>query len=326
MCVPLRMPQKKSPITDKTKLHPRNKHRERYDFRKLRAALPELEPFVIANDYGVVTVDFFNPEAVRMLNKALLKAYYGIVYWDIPPDYLCPPVPGRADYIHYAADLLAESNNGTIPTGKKIHVLDIGTGANCIYPIIGAAEYGWSFVGAEIDRNAITAAQKIVSGNEFLKDQVEIRLQTDHEDIVNGVIMEDEFFDLVICNPPFHKSLNEAKEGNIRKNKNLSGGKRSESNLNFGGQFNELWCKGGEERFIRFIIIQSSYFRDSCFWYSTIVSKKEHLRDIYEELEHRKATQVKTIPMMQGSKTSRMVAWTFLTPEEQQKWAKDRWR
>ncbi|MFM2018494.1 MAG: hypothetical protein RL007_2150, partial [Bacteroidota bacterium] len=112
---------------------------------------------------------------------------------------------------------------------------------------------------------------------------------------------------------------------NIRKNRNLSGGKRSESNLNFGGQFNELWCKGGEERFIRFMIIQSSYFRDSCFWYTTIVSKKEHLRDIYEELEHRKATIVKTIPMSQGSKTSRIVAWTFLSPEEQQKWAKDRW-
>lgn len=325
MCVPLRMPQKKSPTTDKTNLHPRNKHRERYDFRKLRAALPELEPFVVANDYGTVSVDFFNPEAVRMLNKALLKAYYGIEYWDIPADYLCPPVPGRADYIHYAGDLLAESNNGKIPTGKKVHVLDIGVGANCVYPIIGAHEYGWSFVGAEIDRNAITAAQKIISANALLKDQVEIRLQTDHEDIVNGVIMEDEFFDLVICNPPFHKSLNEAKEGNIRKNRNLSGGKRSESNLNFGGQFNELWCKGGEERFIRFMIIQSSYFRDSCFWYTTIVSKKEHLRNIYEELEHRKATIVKTIPMSQGSKTSRIVAWTFLLPEEQQKWAKDRW-
>lgn len=325
MCVPLHMPQKKSPTTDKTNLHPRNKHRERYDFRKLRAALPELEPFVVANDYGTVSVDFFNPEAVRMLNKALLKAYYGIEYWDIPADYLCPPVPGRADYIHYAADLLAESNNGIIPTGKKVHVLDIGVGANCVYPIIGAHEYGWSFVGAEIDRNAITAAQKIISANALLKDQVEIRLQTDHEDIVNGVIMEDEFFDLVICNPPFHKSLNEAKEGNIRKNRNLSGGTRSESNLNFGGQFNELWCKGGEERFIRFMIIQSSYFRDSCFWYTTIVSKKEHLRNIYEELEHRKATIVKTIPMSQGSKTSRIVAWTFLTPEEQQKWAKDRW-
>lgn len=316
---------KRPASTNKDRLHPRNQHRDRYDFKKLKAALPELEPFVQANDYGIVTIDFFNPEAVRMLNKALLKAHYGIEYWDIPPAYLCPPVPGRADYIHHAADLLASVNNGKVPTGKKIHVLDIGVGANCIYPIIGAHEYGWSFVGADIDVVALKSAQQIVSANALLKDQVELRRQEDPDDIVDGIIAEDELFDLVICNPPFHTSLIEAKEGNIRKNQNLSGGKRKEAVLNFGGQFNELWCKGGEARFIRFMIIQSTYFAQSCFWFTTIVSKKEHLRDIYEELEHRKAVAVKTIPMQQGSKTTRIVAWTFLTPEEQEKWVRLRW-
>lgn len=319
------MSSKRSSSSDKSRMHPRNRHRNRYDFKKLKAALPELEPFVQANDYGVVTVDFFNPEAVRMLNRALLKTYYGIEWWDIPPAYLCPPIPGRADYIHHAADLLAASNDGRIPAGKKIRVMDIGVGANCVYPIIGVHEYGWSFVGAEIDKVAVKAAQEIVRSNSLLKDQVELRIQEDPEDIVNGIFAEGERFDLVICNPPFHTSLIEAKEGNIRKNKNLSGGKRSDANLNFGGQFNELWCKGGEARFIRFMIIQSTYFPKSCFWYSTIVSKKEHLRDIYEELEHRRAVDVKTIPMSQGSKTTRIVAWTFLTPEDQQQWKKQRW-
>lgn len=306
-------------------MHPRNQHRERYDWKKLKTALPELEPFVLANEHGIVTIDFFNPEAVRMLNKALLKAYYGIEFWDIPPAYLCPPIPGRADYIHHAADLLAGSNDGKIPTGKKIRVMDIGVGANCVYPIIGVHEYGWSFVGAEIDKTALKAAQAIVSANSLLKDQVELRQQEDPDDIINGIFVEDEKFDLVICNPPFHTSLIEAKEGNIRKNKNLSGGKRKDANLNFGGQYNELWTKGGEARFIRFMIIQSTYFPKSCFWYTTLVAKKEHLRAIYEELEHRKAVAVKTIPMSQGSKTTRIVAWTFLTEEEQETWKKKRW-
>jgi 23S rRNA (adenine1618-N6)-methyltransferase len=316
---------KTSRSEEKSQMHARNKHRERYDWIKLKAALPVLEPFVLANEHGIVTIDFFNPEAVRMLNKALLKAYYGIEYWELPPAYLCPPIPGRADYIHHAADLLAASNSGKIPTGKKIRVMDIGVGANCVYPIIGVHEYGWSFVGAEIDAVALKAAQAIVTGNSLLKDQVELRVQEDPDDIINGIFVEDEKFDLLICNPPFHTSLIEAKEGNIRKNKNLSGGKRNDTNLNFGGQFNELWCKGGEARFIRFMIIQSTYFPKSVFWYTTLVAKKEHLRDIYEELEHRKATVVKTITMSQGSKTSRIVAWTFLTKEEQTQWAKVRW-
>lgn len=318
------MPAKR-PSSEKTSLHPRSQHRSRYEFKKLIAVVPELEPFVLANDYGVVSIDFFNPEAVRMLNKALLKRHYGIEHWDIPPDYLCPPIPGRADYIHHAADLLAASNGGKIPTGKKIHVLDIGVGANCVYPIIGVHEYGWSFVGSDIDSTALASAQKIVSANAVLKDHVELRRQTDPEDIVDGIIAEDELFDLVICNPPFHTSLIEAKEGNMRKVSNLSKGKIKSNVLNFGGQYSELWCKGGEARFIRFMIIQSTYFANSCFWFSTIVSKKEHLRDIYEELEHRKAVEVKTIPMTQGSKTTRIVAWTFLTPEEQEKWRKNRW-
>lgn len=320
------MSSKKKPApTEKSRLHPRNQHRERYDFKKLRAALPELEPFVIVNDFGIVTIDFFNPEAVRMLNKALLKAHYGIERWDIPPDYLCPPIPGRADYIHHAADLMAASNKGKIPTGKNIHVLDIGVGANCVYPIIGAHEYGWNFVGAEIDSVAIGSAQQIVSQNESLKDKVELRTQDDPDDIVNGIIAEDELFDLVICNPPFHTSLIEAKEGNERKVRNLSHGKITTPVLNFGGQFNELWTKGGEARFIRFMIIQSKYFAQSCFWFTTIVAKKTHLRDIFEELEHREAVDVKVIPMGQGSKSSRIVAWTFLTPAEQEQWARDRW-
>ena len=59
-----------------------------------------------------------------MLNRALLKADYGIDFWDIPPNYLCPPIPGRVDYIHHLADLLARSNNNEIPRGPQIKALD----------------------------------------------------------------------------------------------------------------------------------------------------------------------------------------------------------
>src|ERR1044072_3896949 len=184
--------KKRHPAKEKSELHPRSKHRARYNFKELIEACPALEPFVRQNDYGSDSVDFFNPEAVRMLNKALLIRFYGLTYWDIPPGYLCPPIPGRADYLHLMADLLAESNGGEIPRGKNIHCLDVGTGASCIYHIIGNHEYGWSFVGADIDSTALESAKKIVDLNKNLHGNVELRRQEEPDDIVNGIIAEGE--------------------------------------------------------------------------------------------------------------------------------------
>ena len=100
---------------EKTVLHPRNKHRDRYDFKQLIATYPEFSKYVKPNAFGDESIDFANPKAVKWLNKALLKLYYSIEYWDIPAGYLCPPIPGRADYIHHIADLLGSSNFGKIP-------------------------------------------------------------------------------------------------------------------------------------------------------------------------------------------------------------------
>ena len=143
--------KKNEPFKEKPQLHPRNKHRGRYDFEKLTESNPELAPYVKLNPHNDLSIDFFNPDAVKMLNKALLKQYYDIANWDIPSHYLCPPIPGRADYIHHIADLLGSCNKGNIPSGNKIKCLDIGVGANCIYPLIGNKEYGWSFIGCDID-------------------------------------------------------------------------------------------------------------------------------------------------------------------------------
>jgi 23S rRNA (adenine1618-N6)-methyltransferase len=139
----------------KPNLHSRNLDNSGYHVDHLIQACPGLEAFVFTNEYQTQTIDFANPEAVKTLNKALLTKHFGITNWDIPKNYLCPPIPGRADYIHYIADLLALSNNGIIPQGETVQGLDVGIGANCIYPIIGNSTYNWSFVGTDIDENAI---------------------------------------------------------------------------------------------------------------------------------------------------------------------------
>ncbi len=310
---------------EKIILHPRNKHRERYNFKQLVDTCHALAPFVKLNQYNDESIDFFDAAAVKMLNNALLKYFYNINHWDIPPNYLCPPIPGRADYIHYAADLLSGKNNGIIPTGNNIKCLDIGTGANCIYPIIGINEYGWSFTGTDIDPVAIESADKIIELNPVLKGKIELRLQTNAATIFTGIIQRSECFDLTVCNPPFHASVAEARAGTIKKLNNLKRRKITKPILNFGGQNNELWCEGGLERFVQTMISDSKQFADSCFWFTALISKSEYLESIYESLKKAGAVEVKTIPMGQGNKISRIVAWTFLTPEKQKKWGETRW-
>ena len=318
-------PEKREHPKEKTQLHPRNKHRERYDFKQLIESCPELASFVSLNKFDDESIDFFNPEAVKMLNKSLLKHFYSIENWDIPEGYLCPPIPGRADYIHYMADLLGVKNNGKIPTGSGVKCLDIGVGANCVYPIIGNSEYGWSFTGSDIDPVAIESASKIIEMNPSLKGKVELRLQNNPKDIFRGIIQKDELFDLTVCNPPFHASLAEARSGTIRKLSNLTNKKQNKPVLNFGGQNKELWCEGGELQFVDNMVRESKQFSTACCWFSTLVSKESNLTKVYDSLRKANPAEVKTNPMGQGNKISRIVAWTFLTPDLQRNWINTRW-
>lgn len=293
---------------EKNMLHERNKHRSRYDFASLVKHARELRDYVILNPYGDESIDFNNPMAVKMLNKALLRQDYQIEHWDIPEGYLCPPIPGRADYIHYLADLLAGTNDGDIPLGNKIKILDVGTGANCIYPIIGHQTYGWSFVGTDVDKTAVRSAENIIAANASLRKDLTIRLQHNKGQIFKGVFRPGEQFDATICNPPFHASAAEAAAGSSRKQQNL--GKQKDV-LNFGGQHVELWCEGGELSFIRKMILESVSFASQVGWFTSLVSKSANLPFIYRALEQHAPLQVRTIEMAQGQKVSRFVAWTF---------------
>ncbi|MFT4899961.1 MAG: 23S rRNA (adenine1618-N6)-methyltransferase [Flavobacteriales bacterium] len=285
-------------------LHPRNKHKGTYDFIELTFRLPELKQYVRPNKYGNDSIDFSDANAVKTLNKALLKSYYKIDFWDIPDGFLVPPIPGRGDYIHNIADLLKER------TGEEVKILDIGTGSSLIYPIIGSREYGWSFIATEIDEESMTSAQQIIDKNKKLKN-IEIRHQKNPRDIFLGALKSNEFVDITICNPPFHASIEEARKGTLRKLRNLNKGKTfRKAELNFGGKGNELWTEGGEKQFIFNMIRQSIRFAENVGWFTVLVSKESIVPAIISSLKANGAKS-KIIEMGQGNKKSRIICWRF---------------
>ncbi|MEO8361131.1 MAG: 23S rRNA (adenine(1618)-N(6))-methyltransferase RlmF [Vicinamibacteria bacterium] len=297
----------------KDRMHPRNRFRAGYDFAQLIKGTPALADFVMPNAYGHESINYSDPEAVKTLNRALLRDAYGLSKWDVPAGYLCPPIPGRSDYVHYVADVLSGGRADAIPRGPSTRVLDIGMGANCIYPLIGAREYGWRFVGTEIDRDAVAWAQKMVAANPSVNGLIECRFQSARRECFSGVVKDGEVFDLAICNPPFHGSAAEAAEGSARKRRNLTRGrsKASAPSLNFGGQSGELWCPGGELGFVMRMIHQSVAYGDRIGWFTTLVSKGVHLPRLHEVLNEVNPTEVRTVDMAQGQKQSRLLAWTF---------------
>ncbi len=294
-------------MANNTKLHRRNRHIDGYDFATLVADTPALDQFTTRNPAGQTTIDFKNPQAVRMLNQALLKTHYDIDFWDIPTGYLCPPIPGRVDYIHYLADMLADHNCGDVPRGPRIKVLDIGTGASLVYPLTGQAEYGWQFTGTDIDAGAIKSARQICDANGL---NILVKQQNDPNDIFRGVIGPTDKFHITMCNPPFHASMEQATKGTQRKWANL--GTSGSKTLNFGGQNAELWCPGGEIKFLARLIEQSKEYADQCLWFTSLVSKKDNLKTLVRILGKARVADHKIVDMAQGQKTSRFIAWTYV--------------
>tara|TARA_B100000795_G_C22739120_1_gene414543 strand:+ start:91 stop:957 length:867 start_codon:yes stop_codon:yes gene_type:complete len=282
-------------------LHPRNKHKNGYNFDVLTKHNKNLASFVTKNDYGTVTIDFSDPKAVKELNITLLEFHYGIKKWIFPDENLCPPIPGRVDYIHYMSDLLADSK-----ITEKITVLDIGTGATCIYPILGAKEYDWNFVATDIELDSLDTAQDIIADNN-LDAKITLRQQFNEANILIGIIEKGDSFSAVICNPPFYKSELEAKGANARKSRNLG----NNAVRNFAGNNNELWYPGGEKAFLHNYLYQSSLYKETSVWFTSLVSKKETIESLQKSGEKLKVKSMKIIPMHQGNKVTRIVAWQF---------------
>lgn len=291
-------------------MHPKNRYQGQHDFAELAKFVPDLAKHFVVTPDDRASLDFTQPEAVRLLNKALLLRDYGLKHWDIPQDNLCPGVPGRLDYIHVIADLLARTQVQGKGQKKRGTVgLDVGTGASLIYPILGVKEYGWRFVGTDIDETSLKVAGAIAKFNTNLTSAIRLRKQPDPGSIFRNVIHEGEYYDFTICNPPFFESPEEA--GNAARRKWAKLGKTDSPTLNFGGRPNELWTPGGEPDFLRRMIRESVDFGKQVGWFTTLVSKKGYLGIAEAAFGKLGLTDFEVVNIGQGGKKRRILAWRF---------------
>ena len=103
------------------------------------------------------TVKWTDAGYVRSVSERALKIEYGLNV-TFHPNRLCPPIPNRANYIKWLKSIFATCKIAD----KDVFVLDVGTGASCIYPLLGSAMYGWRFLGSDIDEQSLKWAKENV--------------------------------------------------------------------------------------------------------------------------------------------------------------------
>ncbi|KAJ3693961.1 hypothetical protein LUZ60_009441 [Juncus effusus] len=290
-------------------MHSRNRYKDSPpDFSLLASLYPSFLPYLIfPSGPDRPTIDFADFSATRELTRVLLLHDHGVNWW-IPDGQLCPTIPNRSNYIHWIEDLLASDLIPSINTddsNKLVRGFDIGTGANCIYPLLGASLLGWSFVGSDITPVALEWAKKNVENNPHISHLIEIRAASksepsDDDSVLVGVVKEGERFDFCMCNPPFFESLADAGLNP----KTACGGTRE-----------EMVCDGGEREFVGRIVEDSICLKDSFRWFTSMVGRKANLKFLISKIREKGATIVKTTEFVQGHTARWGLAWSFFSPK-----------
>ncbi|XP_067864452.1 RNA N6-adenosine-methyltransferase mettl16 [Heptranchias perlo] len=282
-------------------MHPRNRYKDKPpDFTYLASKYTEFQQHVHTNLTGKVSLNFKDPEAVRALTCTLLKEDFGLTI-DIPLERLIPTVPLRLNYIHWVEDLIG----GGTDKSKLIRGIDIGTGASCIYPLLGATMNGWFFLATEVDDMCFNYAKKNVEQN-HLSDLIKVVKVPQKTLLMDALKEESEIvYDFCMCNPPFFANQLEAKGVNSR-----NPSRPPPSSVNTGG-ITEIMAEGGELEFVKRIIHDSLQLKKRLRWYSCMLGKKCSLAPLKEELRQQGVPKVTHTEFCQGRTMRWALAWSF---------------
>ncbi|XP_053279572.1 RNA N6-adenosine-methyltransferase mettl16 [Pleuronectes platessa] len=279
-------------------MHPRNRYKDRPpDFSYLASKYPDFQQHVHTSLTGRPVVNFKEPEAVRALTCTLLKEDFGLTI-EIPLERLIPTVPLRLNYIHWVEDLI----DGQKQPRRGI---DIGTGASCIYPLLGATMNGWYFLATEVDDICFDYATKNVEQNK-MSDLIKVVKVPQKTLLMDALKEETEIiYDFCMCNPPFFANQLEAQGVNSRNSR-----RPPPSSVNTGG-VTEIMAEGGELEFVKRIIHDSLQLKKRLRWYSCMLGKKCSLAPLKEELRKQGVPKVTHTEFCQGRTMRWALAWSF---------------
>uniref|UniRef100_A0A3B0N6M7 U6 small nuclear RNA (adenine-(43)-N(6))-methyltransferase n=1 Tax=Theileria annulata TaxID=5874 RepID=A0A3B0N6M7_THEAN len=249
--------------------------------------------------------------------------------------YLAPCVPNRLSYIRAISSLLCLKNNESHISDIEAHninsdeqlklniiVLDIGTGASCIYPLIGTSENSWNFIGTDIDNLTLELARENVEIN-HLEDRINLRLQRTPTLIFNSILYSHELVAMTMCNPPFHSSLEMTNLNprtfstgterelvfSIPEDTNLSTEQSYMDNIECIGNSTVtgqlkfmLTEKHGDLAFIEIMLQESKLYCHNIVWFTTLVPRMSTLKKIkniiHREMRHYNLNHVQQVQFL----------------------------
>ncbi|PHH58813.1 hypothetical protein CDD80_1957 [Ophiocordyceps camponoti-rufipedis] len=273
-------------------------------FKALYSSAPDFQRLARCDaDFAALVeghrLDFGDPASVVQLSKTLLKLDFGLEL-HLPPDRLCPPIPNRHCYILWLKDLLDSSSYD--PPGSLVG-MDVGTGASCIYPLLGCVQRPWSFIATDIDAESLAWARRNVQQN-----KLDHRISIVHRNADHHLVPLDELgldaIDFVMTNPPFYASEEDLLESARRKARppwTACTGSRT-----------EMVVEGGEVAFVGRMVDESLVLRQRVRWYTSMLGFRSSVASLVTQLRKHGISNYAVTEFAQGTKTKRWaIAWSL---------------
>jgi 23S rRNA (adenine1618-N6)-methyltransferase len=188
--------------------------------------------------------------------------------------------------------------------GRQLCGQDVGTGASCIYPLLGTRQRNWNFVATgNLPRINLAYAQRNIQLN-GLENRIQL-LERNADDPL--IALDDprvKSIDFVMMNPPFYSS-----EGDMLS----SAQKKARPPMSAcTGAPVEMVCEGGELAHVGRLLRESLTLRDRVQWYTSMLGKLSSLEALVEQLREHGIDNYAVTEFIQGSKTRRWaLGWSF---------------
>lgn len=271
------------------------------DFNLLAQAIPAFAPYVLTTAKGAPTINFKDEAALRSLTSALLERDFSLKL-DLPPDRLCPIVPGRLEYVLWMLEI---SSYPSDPQAKEfITGIDIGTGASAIYALLASRTLpNVRMVATDIDDHSLSYARRNIDQNS-LADRVALRKSNPATILFpEEIFANSQRFDFSMCNPPFYASAEEVAES--------LAAKEYDPHAVCTGGSTEMVTEGGEAAFVGRMVAESISLGDRVGWFSSLLGKLSSVIKLVELLQQHHIDNYAIKDVVHGKTKRWLLAWSL---------------